>query len=476
MALNFPDNPTPGQKYTDPNNLVWEFSGVVWNPITAGISGFSGSSGYSGYSGTSGYSGISGISGFSSSGVAISVYYEGNLLTNAASSFNFAGSEVVATNVSQAVTVTIEPPIVYNNSAWSWGRATNGQLGDNTTVSKSSPVSVVGGFTDWSEVSGGVDHSLGLRTNGTAWSWGQPNNGRLGNDTIAGYVSSPVSVVGGFTNWCNISTGTNFSLAIRTNGTIWGWGLQSQGQLGDGTAANKSSPVSVVGGFTDWCQVSAGSNHSAAVRTNGTIWAWGCNGAGRLGNDNTTDVSSPVSVVGGYTDWCGVSAGGGHTLGLNTSGVLWAWGYGSSGRLGDNTIANKSSPVSVVGGFTDWCQISAGSSHAAAVRTNGTLWTWGSGSYGKLGINALGNRSSPVSVVGGFTDWCQVSASVNSTFGVRTNGTLWAWGYGSYGRLGNNSTTARSSPVSVVGGFTDWFRVACSIKGYQTLAIRSTIT
>ena len=369
---------------------------------------------------------------------------------------------------------TIVPPIVYNNSAWAWGSASNGKLGDNTTVSKSSPVSVVGGYTDWCQVSGGGEHSLGLRTNGTAWAWG--NGGQLGDNTCVN-KSSPVSVVGGFTDWCNISAGLNFSLAIRTNSTIWSWGLQTEGQLGDGTTTTRSSPVSVVGGFTDWCQVSAGNNHSVAVRTNGTIWGWGCNAGGRLGNNNTANVSSPVSVVGGLTNWCGVSAGGKHTLGLNTSGVLWAWGYGSYGRLGYNCTTNQSSPVSVVGGFTDWCQISAGNYHSAAVRTNGTAWAWGYGTQGQMGNNGSSQANpSPVSVVGGFTDWCQATAGAQDSFGLRTNGTLWAWGNNGTGRLGDGTTTNRSSPVSVVGGFTDWFRIACSIKGYQTLAIRSTAT
>jgi len=368
----------------------------------------------------------------------------------------------------------IAPATVYNNAAWAWGCNNAGMIGDNTTVSKSSPVSVVGGFTDWCQIAGGSTHSLGLRTNGTVWAWGNGGNGRLGTNNTTN-CSSPVSVVGGFTDWCNISAGVDFSLAIRTNSTIWGWGLQSQGQLGDSTIADRSSPVSVVGGFTDWCQVSAGFNHGTAVRTNGSIWGWGCNAGGRLGNNATANVSSPVSVVGGFTNWCRVAAGGSHTLGLNTSGIIWAWGYGSYGRLGNNCTTNRSSPVSVVGGFTDWCQISAGTQHSAAVRTNGTLWTWGYGFQGQIGDNAgVVTRSSPVSVVGGFTNWCQASAGANDSFGVRTNGTLWAWGNNGTGRLGDGTTTNRSSPVSVVGGFTDWFRVACSPRGYQTLAIRST--
>lgn len=374
---------------------------------------------------------------------------------------------------------TIVPPVVYNNSAWAWGSASNGTLGDNTTVSKSSPVSVIGGFTDWSDVASGYAFSLAVRTNGTAWAWGQANNGKLGNNTVAGDVSSPVSVVGGFTDWCQISASasTGHSLAVRTNGTAWAWGYNGQGQLGDNTVAQKSSPVSVVGGYTDWCQISAGLAFSVALRQNGTAWAWGVNTGGRLGDNTTDNKSSPVSVVGGITDWCQISAGNNFSLALRTTGTAWAWGYGNYGRLGNNCTGNRSSPVSVVGGFTDWCQVSAGSQHSLGLRTNGVLYAWGYGHQGQIGDNAgVVQRSSPVSVVGGFTDWCQASAGQNDSFGLRTNGTLWAWGYNSSGRLGDGTTTNRSSPVSVVGGFTDWFRIACSLKGNQTLAIRATAT
>jgi alpha-tubulin suppressor-like RCC1 family protein len=478
MALNFPDNPTPGQQYTDPNNLIWEFNGVVWTPITGtvGTSGFSGFSGYSGYSGTSGYSGINGISGFSGSGSAIAASDEGNLLTNTVSSFNFVGTNVVATNVGGAVTVTIEPPIVYNNSIWSWGCGGNGRLGDNTTVDKSSPVSVIGGFTDWCQLALGEKHGAALRTNGTIWAWGYNNCGQLGdNSTVA--KSSPVSVVGGFTDWCQVSAGTAHSLGVRTNGTAWAWGRQSLGALGDNSSVNKSSPVSVVGGFTDWCQVSGGGSFSIALRQNGTAWAWGYGLP--LGNNCTANQSSPVSVAGGFTDWCQVAAAAGNfSLAIRTNGTAWAWGINGYGRLGDNTTVNKSSPVSVVGGFTDWCQVSAGAGHSLGVRTNGTAWAWGRAEFGTLGDNTTVSKSSPVSVVGGFTNWCQVSSGSRNSFGLRTNGTAWSWGWGLLGALGDNTTVDKSSPVSIAGGFTDWVCLSYpnSADALWSGAIRSTAT
>jgi alpha-tubulin suppressor-like RCC1 family protein len=354
---------------------------------------------------------------------------------------------------------------------WAWGFNCFGRLGDDTTTSRSSPVSVVGGFSDWCQISAGGFHSLAVRTNGSLWAWGNNSNGRLGDNTATNR-SSPVSVVGGFSDWCQISAGRDHSLAIRTNGTAWAWGFNGNGQLGDNTITSRRSPVSVVGGFSDWCQISAGSTHSLAVRCNGTAWAWGANTGGRLGDNTVTSRSSPVSVVGGFSDWCQISAGVFHSLAVRTNGSAWAWGANTGGRLGDNTVTSRSSPVSVVGGFSDWCQISAGCDHSLAVRTNGSAWAWGANTGGRLGDNTVTSRSSPVSVVGGFSDWCQISAGVFHSLAVRTNGSAWAWGANTGGRLGDNTITDRSSPVSVVGGFSDWCQISAGCD--HSLAIRST--
>jgi alpha-tubulin suppressor-like RCC1 family protein len=202
------------------------------------------------------------------------------------------------------------------------------------------------------------------------------------------------------------------------------------GALGDGKTTTRLSPVSFVGGFTDWIQVSAGNGHMGAIRANGTAWAWGANAGGQLGNNTTASRSSPVSVVGGFTDWVQINGGYRHTAAIRANGVAWAWGYNNVGQLGDNTTTNRSSPVSVVGGFTDWVQIDPGAGrfgtsdganlhHTAALRANGTAWAWGSNSNGQLGVNSTTNRSSPVSVVGGFTDWVQISSGHQHTLAIR---------------------------------------------------------
>ena len=214
---------------------------------------------------------------------------------------------------------------------------------------------------------------------------------------------------------------TIFPIIQATENVAYAWGANSPGQLGDNTSINKSSPVSVVGGFTDWISASAGGQHNIGVRANGTIWAWGYNFRGQLGDDTSISRSSPVSVVGGFTDWISASAGAQHNIGVRANGTLWAWGSNIVGQLGNNgnTTTSKSSPVLVAGGFTDWVSVSAGGYHSLGVRANGTLWAWGQNSFGRLGDGTAISRSSPVSVVGGFTDWVSVSAGIAHTLGIR---------------------------------------------------------
>jgi alpha-tubulin suppressor-like RCC1 family protein len=363
-------------------------------------------------------------------------------------------------------------PVIYAEDAYAWGDNSNGRLGNGNESYGSfpNPVSVVGGFTDWCQVSVGKLHSLGLRSNGTLWAWGNNNYGKLGDNTTESR-SSPVSVVGGFTDWCQVSTSFYHSLGLRSDGTAWAWGCNNCGQLGDYTTYNNSSPVSVVGGFTDWCQVSAGSCHSLAIKTDGTAWAWGDNYRGQLGDYTDSNSSSPVSVVGEFTDWCQVSAGELHSLGLRSNGTLWAWGINSYGQLGTYDTVNSSSPVSIVGGFTDWCQVDAGGVHNLGVRSNGTAWAWGNNYCGQLGDYTTYCSSSPVSLVGGFTDWCQVSAGFCHSLAIRSNGTAWGWGSNYSEVLGNTNLASRSSPISVSERFTTWCQVSAGYR--HNLAIIS---
>jgi hypothetical protein len=291
-----------------------------------------------------------------------------------------------------------------NGTLWAWGSNFFGRLGLNDVVNRSSPVQV-GSLTEWSQISVGSGFCAAIKTNGTLWTWGEATNGRLGqNDTNP--RSSPVQV-GALTDWAQIS-GNTFCAAVKTNGTLWSWGYNDKGQLGQNIAFTiaRSSPVQV-GALTDWSQVSAGLQFCAAIKTNGTLWSWGYNNHGQLGQ-NISDLilrSSPVQV-GALTDWSQVSAGQTFCAAIKTNGTLWAWGRNSSGQLGQGNVSYRSSPVQV-GALTDWSQVSLAAISCAAIKTNGTLWTWGSNYSGILGQNNTIDLSSPVQV-GALTTWSSI--------------------------------------------------------------------
>ena len=360
---------------------------------------------------------------------------------------------------------------VMNVIAYAWGRNT-GQLGDNTTSNRSSPVVVVGGITNWTQIASGGQHNLGLTSTGIAYAWGQNSYGRLGDNSTT-TRSSPVTVVGGITNWSQLAAGGSHSLGVTGAGIAYAWGRNFTGQLGDNTTSNRSSPVTVVGGITNWSQIAAGYAQSLGLTSAGVAYAWGYNTVGTLGDNTTTSRSSPVAVVGGITNWRQLSAGDSHCMGLTSAGILYGWGRNSSGMLGDNSSTDRSSPVTVVGGITTWSQVAA-SSHTLGVTSTGILYAWGQNNFGQLGDNSTTSRSSPVTPIGGITNWSQIANGGLHSLGATSAGTAYAWGYNSYGRLGDNSTTNRSSPVIVVGATTNWTQLRGG--GNHSLGLRVFVT
>jgi alpha-tubulin suppressor-like RCC1 family protein len=187
-------------------------------------------------------------------------------------------------------------------------------------------------------------------------------------------LGQPLTITQGGTNLTSpgnagnvlVSDGTQFvsQALVPVSAIAYGWGSNTNGQLGDNTATSRSSPVTVVGGITNWQQLSAGNAHSLGVTQGGIAYAWGFGNNGRLGDNTVTSRSSPVTVVGGITNWQQLSAGGAHSLGLTQGGIAYAWGFNGNGRLGDNTTDPRSSPVTVVGGITNWQQLSAGGLHS----------------------------------------------------------------------------------------------------------------
>jgi alpha-tubulin suppressor-like RCC1 family protein len=361
-------------------------------------------------------------------------------------------------------------------SLWLVGRNIYGQLGNNSSGNRySSPIQTVSGGTNWKQIKVTDNGSAAIKTDGTLWLWGKNGAGGLGDNSITN-KSSPVQTISGGTNWLLVSIAGYFSAAIKTDGTLWLWGLNTYGNLGNNTRTNVSSPIQTISGGNNWKEVAiGGSTHSAAIKTDGTLWLWGRNQYGQLGNNSTTNVSSPIQTISGGTNWKQVSAGDRNFAAIKTDGTLWIWGDNSFGQLGNNTGGtgtNKSSPIQTVSGGTNWKQVSVGgaASVVGAIKTDGTLWLWGANDTGQLGNNSVSPTkiSSPIQTVSGGTNWKQVFCSNNNAASIKTDGTLWAWGYNSLqGQLGDNTRTSRSSPVQTVAGGTNWKQ--CSITGNGAL-------
>jgi alpha-tubulin suppressor-like RCC1 family protein len=347
---------------------------------------------------------------------------------------------------------------------YGWGRNTFGALGNNSTTNTSSPVTIVGGIIDWVKISAGSNFSMGLTDSGVLYGWGTNSNGQLGNGTT-GSRSSPTAVIAVSANWTHVSTGTTHTLGIA-GGVAYAWGYGGNGRLGTNSTFSQSIPTSIVGGITNWTAISGGQSASLGI-ANGIAYAWGRNLEGVLGDNSTIDRSSPVTIVGGISNWSQLSGYNRHSLGI-ANGIAYAWGRGYRGELGNNSTTSRSSPVTVVGGISNWSQVSAGDEFSIGI-ANGIAYAWGWNSNGRLGDGTGTGRSSPVTVVGGISNWSQVSAGRQHTLGLTSSGVVYAWGYGYNGQLGTNNTINTSSPVTVVGGVTNWNAV--SAGRYHSLGI-----
>jgi alpha-tubulin suppressor-like RCC1 family protein len=342
---------------------------------------------------------------------------------------------------------------------WTWGLNITGHLGDGTTTKRSSPVQTVAGGSNWKQLASFQNGMAAIKTDGTLWMWGYDNEGELGDNAII-QKSSPVQTVAGGTNWKQVSAGIGTVYAIKTDGTLWAWGTNTSGQVGDNSIANKSSPVQTVSGGANWKTIAAGGDFASAIKTDGTLWTWG-NNAGNLGDNTIVKKSSPVQTVSGGTNWKMVAAGYSHTLAIKTDGTLWTWGYNYYGQLGDSTVVDKSSPIQTIASGTNWKQVSGGSHSSAAIKSDGTLWLWGYNTYGGLGNSAVAHKSSPVQTVSGGTNWKQVAVGY-TTMAIKTDGTLWTWGLNNNGQLGDSTIVRKSSPVQTVAGGTNWKMVNTS--------------
>ncbi|MCL1862478.1 MAG: hypothetical protein FWF78_02810 [Defluviitaleaceae bacterium] len=344
---------------------------------------------------------------------------------------------------------------------------------------------------DFSELEYGVtnvsvrqQHAIALREDGTVWTWGNNNAGQRGDGTRDGVREGNIAPSQVLDDVVAVSAGRIFSMALRSDGSLWAWGSNSRGQLGDDTTVDRIVPTRIIpftpqtpqGGVA---AVSAASHHTMAILEDGSLWAWGFNNTGQFGNGTTTNRSEPVQV-GQITAWKTISAGTSHSAGIRGTG-LWAWGANNHGELGDGTTRGVAWPVAVgeqmiFGGIYvpqghevgRWSKVAVGGGHTVAIREDGSLWTMGANGDGQLGDNTTDSRTRPVQI--GEHKWKYIAANNFHTAAVREDGTLWTWGRNSHGQLGDGTIDNRHAPVQV-GTDDNWVSVA--LGSNHTVAIRS---
>jgi alpha-tubulin suppressor-like RCC1 family protein len=336
-----------------------------------------------------------------------------------------------------------------DGTLWAWGGNSVGQLGDGTNVQRNLPTQI-GSDDDWAIVAAGATHTVAVKTDGTLWTWGWNDQGQLGDGSIDDRWSP--TMIGGLDGWSttvgSIAAGAKHTVGLRADGTLYAWGANGAGQLGDRTTTDRWVPVQV-GRDDDWASVGAGEHHTVALKTAGTLWTWGRNHKGQLG-DGTRDSRNTPGQVGSDTDWNSVTAGEAHTVALKGGSTVWAWGWNNTGQLGDGTTVDRVSPTEIAD-YLFASGMAAGSAHTVVIQAasgDHRIWTWGGNPYGQLGDGTNDSRSTPARM-GSDTDWSYVAAGRFHTLGVKADGTLWAWGHNGRGQLGDGTTEARNVPTQI---------------------------
>jgi len=344
-----------------------------------------------------------------------------------------------------------------DGTVWTWGGNYRGQLGDGTQTNSSIPLQVQGlsGKTI-TQIAAGKEHMVALDSEGKVWAWGNNYYKQLGDGTETDSFT-PVQVQGLSGTITAISAKEYYTMALDSEGKVWAWGSNSYGQLGNGTSENNFTPVQVQGlsGKTI-SAIAAGRYDTAALASDGTVWTCGRNSSHQLG-DGTTTLRKTMGQVQGLdgVHIQAISVGKMHMAALDNSGNVWTWGSDTYGELGVGTttfgITGTGTPEKVPG-LTDFVAISTGDNSTAALDSAGKVWTWGYNNYGQLGNGTTADSNTPLQV-GGLSGAVCIAAGESHMAALKNEGTLWTWGggYDNYGLLGNGTTQNSSIPVRVFG-------------------------
>jgi alpha-tubulin suppressor-like RCC1 family protein len=314
----------------------------------------------------------------------------------------------------------------------------------------------------WSKIASGQYHTLAIAYNGTLWAWGANNYGQLGDGTTI-FRDHPVQI-GTDANWGIIEAGYNHSLAIKTDGTLYTWGRNSTGQLGIGNTNLQTQPYQNYN-ISQVMAVAAGESFSLAIKTDGTLWAWGDNSVYQLGDGTTIQKNAPVQI-GTATDWAQIAAGRKHSIALKTNQKLYSWGYNGYGQIGNSSMADVSSPINIAT-TSNWKKISGSLNTTFAIKSDDTLWVWG--------LSTPVNSTSPQQFGIPHANWANVKGGSNHTVAVKTDGTLWTWGTNLYGEISQPSYGSASNPIQFGSG-TNWStNISCNLYSSFVLDTNGTL-
>lgn len=350
--------------------------------------------------------------------------------------------------------------ICADSTVMAWGGNNYGQLGNGNNTLSTYPVSV-NSLSGIISVSCGYAHTLALRRDGTVWAWGANNFGQLGDSTTTNR-SIPVQVIG-LSGIVEIAAGNSSSLALRNDGTLFAWGNNSMGELGDSTIIERNTPIQVhgsvnVGFLTGIVAIACGASHSLAVKNDGTVWDWGNNAFGQLGDSTTVERHTPVKVK-GLNGIVEVTAGNRHSVALRNDSTVFAWGSNWIGTCGDGTtVTVRNTPVQVHGvgnsGFlTGITSIASSQSaeHTLALRSDSIVLAWGANGFGELGNTAIATESNLPVQVDTLTRIISIATGAYHSLAIKRDNSEWAWGDNADGELGNGSYVDSTLPTQVMG-------------------------
>lgn len=323
---------------------------------------------------------------------------------------------------------------------WGWGSNITNQVTDGPQNSKlpngagiiATPF-LISADKDWNRIAVGMSHSIAIRNNGTLWGWGSNSSGELGLGEKTYNKGTPFKI-NNASDWADVTCGSHFTIALKNDGTLWGWGDNDLGQLGIGDSKRKTKPTQI-GKDNNWAKITCGIAHVLAIKTDGTLWGWGDNIKYQLGlgiKDQST--KNKPTRIGKDSDWTMITAGQNHSVGLKNDGTLFSWGDNNFGQLGTGNQSDCFKPTQI-GNDTNWSIITAGFFHTIALKTDGSLWIWGDNTNNQLGILIIDNKFavngniviSPIRVEKD-NDWKAISGGHDFTIATKKDNTVWVWG------------------------------------------------